>query len=128
MAWGEFVKLLSAAALAAVVVVAAAPASAQNSVSNLRDKLMQISPGTSGAAVLAALGTPGDRSFFGAGEAWQYCEQFPFRPNMFATVWLLNGVVVGLTTESSTVPQLCYLNFPETDWGQAPTEVRIQIR
>lgn len=121
-------KLVLAAVAAASVVVCATSAGAQQSVSNLQDKLQQIGPGTSGASVLTLLGTPGDRSFFGAGEAWQYCEQFLIRSNLFATVWLLNGVVVGLTTRSSNVPELCYNNFPVVDWGQAPPDIRIQIR
>lgn len=94
----------------------------------LRDDLILIRAGASMQEVIAILGTPGDRSFFGTAEAWQYCET-GFANDFFATVWFSNGQVAGLTTENyAGMAVLCENNFRAVDWGQLPADVVIDFR
>jgi len=94
----------------------------------LRDSLISIRSGASMDEVVAILGTPGDRSFFGSAEAWQYCET-GFANDFFVTVWFSNGQVAGLTTENYAGNAiLCENNFRAVDWGQLPADVVIEFR
>ncbi len=85
-------------------------------VSNLRGEVANISRYDSQKAVLSRLGEPGDRSFSGNYEAWQYCET-GFSSDVYATVWFENGVVTGVTTQDAyLVDGLCDQAFPRVDW------------
>lgn len=97
------------------------------SVSNIQEKSMHIRPGTSSDQVLALLGTPGDRSFKGNAEAWQYCST-GFSHDQYVTVWLFEGKVEGLTTYNrSDAMGVCSQTFTSIDWGQAPDDLKVKL-
>ena len=72
--------------------------STTGSISDMQAKSMQIHPGTSKDEVIALFGVPGDRSFNGKGEAWQYCST-GFSQDKYMTVWFYEDIVEGLTTK-----------------------------
>lgn len=101
--------------------------SSTGSVGGLREKSMQISPGTTKQEVLALLGTPGDRSFKGKAEAWQYCST-GFSQDQYMTIWLFEDVVHGMTSYTrGDAFGVCTQTFTGVDWGQAPDDLKIKI-
>ena len=77
--------------------------------------------------VLKVLGEPGQKSFRGNREAWQYCQTGPLADH-YMTVWFRDGKAEGITNENSggsifsifgTIFSfgLCSTDFPAADWG-----------
>lgn len=91
-----------------------------------REQVSQINPGMSAAQVRTALGEPGNRSFRGSAEAWQYCRDAFYRDE-YQTVWLVEGAVVSLTTYTLSPEGSCAAYYRAIDWGQAPPDVRIRL-
>ena len=101
--------------------------STTGSVSNMQTKSMQIHPGSTKSEVMSILGAPGDRSFKGKGEAWQYCST-GFSHDKYITIWFYNGIVEGLTSYTRTdAIGSCTQTFSSVDWGQAPDDYSAQI-
>lgn len=101
--------------------------STTGAVSNMQEKSMQIHPGSSKNEVLAMLGSPGDRSFKGRGEAWQYCST-GLSQDKYMTVWFYEGIVEGLTTYNrSDAVGICTQTFSSVDWGQVPNDLKIKL-
>jgi hypothetical protein len=97
------------------------------SVSNLHEKSMEIGPGVTKDKVVEILGMPGDRSFRGAAEAWQYCST-GFSQDKYITVWLYEDIVEGLTTYTrSDALGTCTQTFSSVDWGQAPNNLKVKL-
>jgi len=98
------------------------------SVSNIREKILLISFGDTKEKVLEVLGTPGDRSFRGNSEAWQYCST-GFTIDTYSTIWFDDGLVTGVTTKYArlAVDDYCSQQFLEVDWGQRPYDQKIDI-
>lgn len=96
-------------------------------VGDLRAKSMAIEPGSSKHEVLALLGTPGDRSFNGKAEAWQYCST-GFARDHYMIVWFYDGVAESLTTyDRSDAIGVCTQTFSSVDWNTAPKELRVRL-
>ena len=96
-------------------------------VSNVREASMLINYGDPKERVLDILGTAGDRSFRGEGEAWQYCST-GFSSDTYTTVWFDGGKVTGVTTQNAAIADgFCNLAFPRVDWGQVPADQKIDI-
>ncbi len=107
--------------------VVLAGCSTTGSVSNLQGKSMEIRPGVTKDEVVEILGMPGDRSFRGAAEAWQYCST-GFSQDKYITVWFLEDVVEGLTTYTRTDAfGTCAQTFTSVDWGQAPDNLKMKL-
>ena len=101
--------------------------STTGSVSEVRQLTTLINFGDTKERVLEVLGNPGDRSFLGSSEAWQYCST-GWSSDTYATVWFENGSVNGITSKNSTLAYgNCTVNFPEIDWGQRPADRKIDI-
>lgn len=101
--------------------------STSGSLSDLHSRSMNIAQGISKADVMALMGAPGDRSFRGKGEAWQYCST-GFASDDYITVWFYNGIVEGLTTYSRAEAfGICTQTFSNIDWGQAPDDLKIKL-
>ncbi len=101
--------------------------STTGSVSNMHEKSMQIHPGSTNDEVMALFGVPGDRSFKGKGEAWQYCSTGFFQ-DKYITVWFYEGIVEGLTTyNKSDAVGTCTQTFSRVDWGQAPDDLKMKL-
>lgn len=77
--------------------------------------------------VLKILGEPGQKSFQGSREAWQYC-QTGLLADHYTTVFFGDGKTEGITKENSggsifsifgTIFSfgLCSIDFPAVDWG-----------
>lgn len=97
------------------------------SVSNVREKTLLIGFGDTKEKVLEVLGTPGDRSFRGSGEAWQYCST-GFATDTYSTIWFDDGLVTGVTSKNASLATgFCSQNFLEVDWGQRPSDQKIDI-
>lgn len=89
---------------------------------------MQINPGTTKREVMSILGMPGDRSFKGKGEAWQYCST-GFSHDKYITVWFYEGIVYGLTSYvKADAVGICTQTFSNVDWGQAPDDLKIKLQ
>ena len=113
--------------LLVIVGLVAVGCTTTGSVSKVREKALQVSPGDPKGKVIEVLGTPGDRSFLGSSEAWQYCST-GWSSDTYVTVWFTNGKVTGLTSKNaSIVDGFCSGRFPEVDWGQRPADKKIQI-
>ena len=96
-------------------------------VSDVREKTILISFGDTKEKVLEILGTPGDRSFRGKAEAWQYCSTGFFN-DVYSTVWFNDGLVTGVTSKEAMISMAnCNLNFLQIDWGQRPADQKIDI-
>jgi len=83
--------------LVVIAVLAFSGCSTTGSVSGMQAKSMQISLGTTKDEVMSLVGVPGDRSFKGKGEAWQYCST-GFSHDKYMTVWFYEDIVHGLTS------------------------------
>ena len=94
---------------------------------NLRAQVSSLNPGQSKEQVLAVLGPPGNRSFSGNAEAWQYCRTgTELTRDTYATVWFLDGRVHRVTTEQAQiVVGLCSGGYPTIDWGQMDARVTV---
>lgn len=108
--------------LCAIIGLSTSPALA----APLKDKLDQIEPGMLKSDVIDLLGKPRNRSFRGPAEALQYCSTGAFT-NSLATIWLVKGAVVSLTTSKERSNASCASQLAEIDWGQIPPDVRIEI-
>ena len=110
-----------------IAIIVLSGCSSTGAVSGLQEKSMQIRPGTTNDEVVALLGLPGDRTFRGKGEAWQYCST-GFSQDRYITVRFYEGVVEGLTTYNrSDAVGVCTQTFTSVDWGQAPDNLRIKL-
>lgn len=100
--------------------------------SGLQEKLFQLQAGATKDRVLEILGVPGDRSFQGANEAWQYCEVASggfSNSARYSTLWFSDGIVTAVTTDSRIYNGLtCGGGFGPVDWGQLPPDSTIEIR
>lgn len=95
---------------------------------NLRSQVASLDPGSSKEQVLAVLGPPGERTFSGNAEAWQYCRtgmQF----DTYVTVWFVGGKVYRVTTQDAALMEwgYCSTKYPTIDWGQVPADVRVKV-
>ncbi len=91
---------------------------------------MQISPGTTKSEVISIPGVPGDRSFEGKGEAWQYCST-GFSYDKYMIVWFHEGIVHGLTSSyrSDSAMGICMERFSGVDWWfQAPEDLKRKLK
>ena len=96
-------------------------------VSNLRERALQVSYGDSKDKIAELLGTPGDRSFSGTREAWQYCST-GWSNDSYLTVWFDQGFVTQVTSQSASVADgFCSGYFPRVDWGQVPADQKIEV-
>ncbi len=110
-----------------VIVMALAGCSSQGRVSDLREKTMLINFGDSKEKVLELLGVPGDRSFSGESEAWQYCST-GFAADTYTVVWFENKVVHSITSKNAYIVEgFCNQAFPAVDWGQRPADKIIDL-
>jgi outer membrane protein assembly factor BamE (lipoprotein component of BamABCDE complex) len=91
-------------------------------------KAALVGPGMTKQQVLDAMGPPGDRSFRGTAEAWQYCSNDDVATAKYTTVWLDGGQVSGLTTQSKMlmVSFSCADEYPSIDWGQRPADIKTE--
>ena len=97
-------------------------------VPNVRQASLAINYGDSKSKVLDVLGTPGDRSFKGADEAWQYCSMKWSSEETYLTVWFTNERVIGITSKDiDLVAGSCDLAYESVDWGQRPADQKIDI-
>ena len=111
--------------LLALCIVAGLFASPASSAS-LKDRLDQVEPGMQKSDVIDLLGKPRSRSFRGSAEALQYCSTGAFT-NSLATIWLVRGAVVSLTTSKERSNASCSSQLFEVFFGQIPPDVRIEI-
>jgi hypothetical protein len=95
-------------------------------VEGLRERSMRIQHGTSAQDVLALLGPPGDRSFNGKAEAWQYCST-GWDVDQYITVWFYDDSVYGLSTYHSESRASCTSAFVPINWGGAPDDIRVKV-
>jgi len=58
---------------------------------------LEVNNGMNKDEVLDIMGTPGNRQFNGAKEAWQYCDS-KFAVDEYIVVWFNRGLVTGITT------------------------------
>ncbi|HJR83454.1 MAG TPA: hypothetical protein VJ775_05960 [Sphingomicrobium sp.] len=92
--------------------------------------ISSIQPGMKRADVIAALGEPGNRSFRGGAEALQYCRKSSALISdgeEYATVWLQDGAVAGLTTKRQRLDVSSCRAYPAIDWGQVAPDIRVRI-
>jgi len=91
---------------------------------SLERRTATIAPGDTTQRVLSVLGTPGDRQFNGALEAWQYCQTGAgFGYHDFRTIWIRDGRVVGMNSyKDHTAASGCGGHFKSIDWSSAPHE------
>jgi hypothetical protein len=93
----------------------------------LRSQTASLNPGPK-EQVLAVLGPPGDRSFSGHAEAWQYCRT-GMQSDTFTTVWFVDGKVYRVTNQDAALVEWgpCSTKYPTVDWGQVPADLKIRI-
>lgn len=90
--------------------------------SSTRLQTLELEPGMPKSEVVAILGTPHDRSIRGPDEALQYQELVGFGQCKYTTVWLTNGVLVGVTSRRGGSVAGCGLGSREVDWRLMPTQ------
>ena len=96
-------------------------------VSNVRGAALAIDYGDPKSKVLDVFGTPGDRSFSGTDEAWQYCST-GWSKDTYLTVWFSEATVIGITSKDATLANgSCDLAYQTVDWGQRPADKKIDI-
>jgi len=94
-------------------------------------KTMELRPGVPKEAVLAAMGTPYDRSFSGDNEAWQYMSVVGYGQCEYVTVWLQSGVLHSVTSRRGASIAGCGLGSQPVDWGQFkpyPVDVQVSVK
>jgi hypothetical protein len=102
-------------------VIATAAALLSSGCVTMQTKVKAIVPGTSKAVVMNKLGTPLRTDARDEDEALQYCRNGPIE-NSYATVWLSEGVVKGVTTSARyDGGGGCRSKLGEVDWTQMPT-------
>ena len=94
---------------------------------DVREKTLLISYGDTKEKVKEILGMPGDRSFLGKEEAWQYCSSVSYN-DVYYTVWFNDGFVTGVTNKVEELSWAgCNQHFPQIDWGQVQPDKKIDI-
>jgi len=88
--------------------------------SKLNDKAVQVEPGMSKEQVLNLMGSPGDRQFQNASEAWQYCSTGVTGNDKHYIIWFEDGYVSGLTSYSEGSTMQCSESFKPIDWRKKP--------
>ncbi|HVO74268.1 MAG TPA: outer membrane protein assembly factor BamE [Ignavibacteriaceae bacterium] len=84
---------------------------------------INVNPGMNKDNVLSIMGTPGNRQFNGAREAWQYCSlKLDREENEYTVIWFNEGKVSGMTTYRYGN---AYGEYAKIDWNIAP-EIRIR--
>ena len=121
----QFYKVVVTATLTMALLIGCAGSG--GNVSNVREASLAINYGDPKSKVLDVLGAPGDRSFRGTDEAWQYCST-GWAKDTYLTVWLSDGSVIGVTSnDASLVAGLCDLEYQSVDWGQRPADRKIDV-
>ena len=93
---------------------------------DLRTQTASLNPGQSKEQVLSVLGPPGNRSFSGNAEAWQYCRT-GIQVDTYTTVWFLDGKVHRVTSqEAALAAGMCTVSYPTIDWGQMDTRITVR--
>lgn len=86
----------------------------------LDDKTVLIDAGDTKEEVIELLGSPQDRQFQQAQEAWQYCVSGAgFGYNDHKIIWFNEGLVTGITSYKTTRSG-CAGAFKTITWEEAP--------
>jgi hypothetical protein len=113
--------------LVGLALLLSACAASQGNVDNIRGQTALINFNDSKAIVMEMLGVPGDRSFKGTDEAWQYCST-GFNNDTYATIWFSNNKVTAISSKDGQwAVGSCSQSFPSVDWGQRPADQIIDV-
>jgi hypothetical protein len=95
--------------------------------STLKDQTVQISAGDAKEKVVRLLGTPDDRQFRDAQEAWQYGTIVAIGICEYTIVWFNNGIVAGLNSYRNGSVAGCRAGIKSIRWEESPSAI-VEIR
>jgi hypothetical protein len=123
--------LLGRARTGVLMLIVAASLISISSCSSAMKKSIALEPGASKGEVLAAMGTPYERSFNGQNQAWQYMNVVGFGQCEYVTVWFQEDALHSITSRRGASISGCGLGSRRVDWGQFkpyPIEIKIDIK
>ena len=87
----------------------------------------EVEPGMTSDEVLALLGSPSNRSFSSAYEAWQYDDVVGFGQCQYVTIWFENDVVFSMTSRRGDSVAGCGLGSRPVDWSNIPEQAQPEV-